>query len=348
MNELGQRRIRVLIVDDSAAFRAALAQALGSDGRIEVVGQAANGTAAIALAEELRPDVITMDVVMPVCDGLEAARRILAARPLPIVLLSTLARSDEQRMALNALRLGVVDVTNKPVLAGPGGAAGIAQVVRLVKAAAEVDLRGRRGPSRRDVLPHTGPRQVELIALAASTGGPPALERILGGLPAMAPAVVIAQHLAPSFAKGFAEWLSGVIRRQVACVTGAQPLEPGRIYVAGEGQHLRVRSGFVEGVSARPDELAPSADRLFESVAVAAGPYAAGIVLTGMGSDGAKGLKVLRDAGAWTIAQDDGSAVVWGMPRAAAQAGGCCEVLALDEIALRLRGMLDGRDRACP
>src|SRR4051812_30573124 len=126
-----RRRIRVLIVDDSAAFRAALALALGSDAEIEVVGQACDGTEAIALAGKLRPDVITMDVVMPICDGLEAATRILASQPLPIVLLSTLARSDEQRMALNALRLGVVDVTNKPVLAGPGGARGIAQIIRV-------------------------------------------------------------------------------------------------------------------------------------------------------------------------------------------------------------------------
>jgi two-component system chemotaxis response regulator CheB len=347
MHELEQRSIRVLIVDDSAAFRAALAHALESDRRIEVVGQAGDGTAAIALAAELKPDVITMDVVMPVCDGLEAARRILAARPLPIVLLSTLARSDEQRTALNALRLGVLDVTNKPVLAGPSGAAGIAQVIRLVKAAAEIDLCSRRSLGQRQLLPPTGARRVELITIAASTGGPPALERLFGGLPATLPAVIVAQHLAPSFAKGFADWLGGVTRRPIVSVTSAQPLVAGRIYVAGEGQHIRVRSGLVVGVTATPGELTPSADLLFESVAATAGPRAVGMVLTGMGNDGASGLKALRDAGAWTIAQDDASSVVWGMPRAAAQAGGCCEILSLDQIARRVTGMLEGEERAC-
>jgi two-component system chemotaxis response regulator CheB len=340
MTDSGERTIRVLIVDDSAAFRAALALALDSDEQIEVVGQAGNGTEAIALAEKLRPDVITMDVVMPVCDGLEAAARILAMRPLPIVLLSTLARSDEQRMALNALRLGVVDVTNKPTLAGPGGAAGIAQMIRLVKAAAEVELGARSHPQRQRVLSEPGQRTLEVIAIAASTGGPPTLERILGGLPASTPPVVIAQHLAPSFARGFADWLSGVTGRQVLPVTAAQLMVRGRIYIAGENQHIRVRAGYVEGLSAGADDLAPRGDLLFQSVATALGPNALGLVLTGMGSDGATGLKAMRAAGAWTIAQDHGSSVVYGMPRAAAEAGACCEVLALDEIPPRISGMI--------
>src|SRR5438128_1611001 len=133
-------KIRVVVVDDSAAFRRALVIALGSDRELEVVGEAADGLEAVALIERLAPDVVTMDVVMPVLDGIEAAKRILAKKPVPIVLMSTLARSEEQRMALNAMRLGVVDVTSKPVLAGAGGPAGIAQVVRLVKAAANIDV----------------------------------------------------------------------------------------------------------------------------------------------------------------------------------------------------------------
>jgi two-component system chemotaxis response regulator CheB len=281
-----------------------------------------------------------MDVVMPNCDGLEAATRILSAQPLPIVLLSTLARSDEQRTALNALRLGVVDVTNKPVLAGPGGAHGIAQVIRLVKAAADVDLGARLCTGRQRRLGPPGQRKLELIALAASTGGPPALEQILGSLPAAIPPVVIAQHLAPTFANGFAEWLSGVTRRPVLPVTSGQAMVSGRIYVAGENQHIRVWPGHVEGVAARAQDIAANADLLFLSLATALGANALGVVLTGMGNDGAIGLKAMRAAGAWTIAQDRDSSVVYGMPRAAAEAGACCEVLALDEIAPRIAQML--------
>ena len=135
---IDKRKIRVLVVDDSPAFRAALSLALETDLEIHIVGQAADGRAAVEMAHQLRPDVVTMDVMMPVLDGIEASKQILAERPIPILLMSTLARRDEQRMALNALRLGVVDVTNKPVLAGPGGQQGIQQVLRLVKAAADV------------------------------------------------------------------------------------------------------------------------------------------------------------------------------------------------------------------
>jgi two-component system chemotaxis response regulator CheB len=243
-------------------------------------------------------------------------------------------------MALNALRLGVVDVTNKPVLAGPGGARGIAQVIGVVKAAAEVDLGARLAPGRSRRLASPGPRKLEVIAFAASTGGPPALERILGGLPVAMPPVVIAQHLAPSFAGGFAEWLSGVTRRPVLPVTSGRPLVAGRIYVAGERQHIRVWPGHVEGVAAKADDLVASADLLFLSLATALGANALGVVLTGMGDDGAIGLKAMRSVGAWTIAQDRDSSVVYGMPRAAAEADACREVLAIDEIAPRITEML--------
>jgi two-component system chemotaxis response regulator CheB len=216
-------------------------------------------------------------------------------------------------------------------------------VIRLVKAAAEVDLSARLSSGRQRRLGTPGRHTVELIAIAASTGGPPALEEILASLPATIPPVVIAQHLAPSFARGFADWLCGVTRRQVLTVTSGQPLVGGRIYVAGENQHLLVRPGYVEGVSAKANELAPNADLLFQSLAAALGANALGLVLTGMGSDGAIGLKAMRGAGAWTIAQDRDSSVVYGMPRAAAEAGASCEVLALDGIAPRIAQMLNAQ-----
>jgi two-component system chemotaxis response regulator CheB len=336
-------RVRVLLVDDSQAFRQALALALGSDPTIEVVGQAADGRAAVALAQKLHPDVITMDVVMPVMDGLEASKLILADHPVPIILMSTLARSDEQRMALNALRLGVVDVTNKPVLAGPRARDGIAAVTKLVKAAAEVDVkrRPRSGPVPSGQQP--GVRRPELIAIAASTGGPPALERILGPLPLRCPPVVVAQHLAPSFARGFADWLSSAIRRPVVPVEISEPLKEGTVYIAAEGKHIRVRRGWADAVRAEPSELSPNADVLFRAAAAYYGDAALGLVLTGMGNDGAEGLLAMRKAGAWTVGQDRDSSVVYGMPRVAAEAGACVEVLPLDEIAQRLLALLSGK-----
>jgi two-component system, chemotaxis family, protein-glutamate methylesterase/glutaminase len=339
---MGERKIRVLVVDDSPAFRAALSLALESDPEIQVVGQAADGKAAVALVEQLQPDVVTMDVVMPVLDGLEAAKHILAHRPIPILLMSTLARSEEQRMALNALRLGVVDVMNKPVLAGSGGKKGIEQVIRLVKAAADVEVAIRPRSGRYHVATAQVQRKLEVIAIAASTGGPPALERIMGLLPQTFPPVVVAQHLAPSFARGFADWLSSAIARPVLPVTIAEPLKPGSIYVAGENQHIRVRPGYADAVTAESSELAPNADVLFHSVAAAYGANALGIVLTGMGNDGAAGLKAMRTAGAWTIGQDRDSSVVYGMPRVAFEAGACCEVISLDEIAGRIIGLVAG------
>ena len=338
VNSLG-RAIRVLVVDDSAAFRQALALALGSDSEIEVVGQASDGKSALAKVRELRPDVVTMDVMMPVMDGLEAAKTIMHEQPTPIILLSTLARTEEQRIALNALRLGVVDVANKPVLAGPNAPGGIASMVRLVRAAAGVEVAPKR--HQRHTLPAVGgKRAVELIAVAASTGGPPALEQMLKGLAADCPPVVIAQHLAASFARGFAEWLATATGRIVANVSISEPLLRGRVYVAAEHMHIRVSSAFAEGVKTRPGDLAPNADILFHSVAQSFGGDAIGVVLTGMGNDGAAGLGAMRAAGAWTIAQDRDSSVVWGMPRVAFEAGACSEVLPLDDIAPRVASLL--------
>jgi two-component system chemotaxis response regulator CheB len=334
------RKIKVLIVDDNPVFRLALSIALGRDPDIDVVGKAADGKEAVALVEQLRPDVITMDVLMPVCDGLEASRLILERHPTPILLMTTLARSDEQRLALNAMRLGVLDVTNKPVLAGPDGERGIAQVTRLVKAAAEAEVVVRPRPSRHPVAATDVRRRVQVIVMAASTGGPPAVERILHALPRTFPPVVVAQHLAPSFTRGFAEWLSTAIGHPVVPVTVPEPMKPGTVYIAGENRHLRVHSGFVEASEAGPRELAPNADRLFQSAADEYGPDALGLVLTGMGEDGAVGLKAMRAAGAWTIGQDRDSSAVYGMPKVAFDAGACCEVISLDAMAGRITSLI--------
>jgi two-component system chemotaxis response regulator CheB len=339
---VASKRIRLLAVDDSPSFRAALCLALARDPAIEVVGQASDGAEALELARKVQPDVVTMDVMMPRMDGLEASRRLLASeRPVPIILMSTLARSEEQRMALNALRLGVVDVTNKPVLMGAGSVDGAATVIRLVKAASQVILPGA-ARMRRTAPVAAGPDlDLTLIAIAASTGGPPALERVLSFLPARFPPVVVAQHLAPSFARGFADWLGAALQRKVVSVEERAPLRADTLYLAGEGHHILVERGFVLPRPSAKKELSPSADLLFESAA----PFrssALGVLLTGMGDDGAVGLKAMRHAGAWTIAQDAESSVVYGMPRAAVENGASSEQLPLDEIGPRIAALLTG------
>jgi two-component system chemotaxis response regulator CheB len=339
----GKRKIRVLVVDDSASFRAALALALATDPEIEVVGQAADGKNAIALAARLRPDVITMDVMMPILDGIEASKLILAQQPVPIVLMSTMARRQEQRMALNALRLGIVDITNKPVLTGAAARDGVQQVLRVVKAAAGVNVPALPAQPNGAAGATAKARPIELIAIAAATGGPPALERVLAPLPAHAPPVVIAQQLAPSFARGFADWLATAVGRPVVSVSEPQPLHPGTLYIAAEKRHIRVRLGFASPVATVGSEPAPDIDGLFHSVASAYGSAALGIVLTGMGDDGATGLKALRMAGGWTIGQDRESSMVFGMARVASEMNALCEVLPLDNIAARVIHLLPGR-----
>jgi two-component system chemotaxis response regulator CheB len=328
------RRIRVLIVDDSASFRTALAIAIASDPDVEVVGQAANGNEALTMARRLQPDVITLDAIMPSLDGPEVARRLLAERQVAIILMSALARSDEQRGALNALRLGVVDIVDKPTLVGPKAARSIAAVLRLIKAASEIVFtpRAARKPSAAAALA----RSFEVVAMAASTGGPPALERVLMLLPQRFPPLIVAQHLAPSFARSFAQWLASASGRQVISVTDRLPLARSTVYVAAETRHLRLTEGAVEGVAATENEVAPNADVLFQSAATAYGARALGVVLTGMGSDGAVGLLAMRQKGAWTIGQDVRTSTVFGMPRAAEERGACCEMLPLDDIAGRI------------
>jgi two-component system chemotaxis response regulator CheB len=334
-------KIRVLLVDDSATFRSALAYRLQSEPDMEVVGQAQDGQEAVMLVDRLAPDVVTMDVMMPRLDGVEASRRILEKKATAILLMSTLARSDEQRMALNALRLGVVDVINKPVLSGADATASLAHVLRLIRAAAEVEVsRFPHSPSQR--VQKSSARDVKLIAIAASTGGPPAIEQILRRIPPMSPPVVIAQHLAPTFARGFAEWLSIAIACPVVEVVAPVAMARGNVYLPGERRHLIVRQGFCESKVAEESEIAPNADLLLHSVSTAYDRDAVGIILSGMGEDGAVGLKAMRAAGAWTIGQDRDSSTVYGMPQSASRLGACCEVLAIDKIGERVLSLVSG------
>lgn len=330
------RPVRVLVVDDSALVREVLRRELGKVPGLEVVGVAGDPYVARELLLARAPDVLTLDLELPRMDGLSFLRRLMAHRPTPVVVFSSLTPAGSA-VALEALRAGAVEVIGKPA-----GEAPLVEVVErlaavLIAAAASRPraLEGAPQPLRCATLARTTDR---VIAVGASTGGTVAIERLLGALPAHAPGVVIAQHMPETFTRQFAERLAQVTGRAAAEATDGAEVVPGTVLVAPGNHHLVVRrSGahYVAQVKEGPrvNGHRPSVDVLFRSVAASAGANAVGVLLTGMGADGAQGLLALREAGAHTVAQDEATSVVYGMPRAAAEAGAACEVLPIDAIA---------------
>lgn len=329
--------IRTVLVDDSPTFRALVTRMLEGSGEFKVVGVASAGEAAIELVERSRPDLVLMDVMLAGMDGLAATRAIMERAPCPVVVVSSLVGSPEHRTAFDALAAGAVDVLPKPKEAADADVQ--RRFVSSLKAMASLKVVRRRNTSR----PSAAPR---LVAIAASTGGPPAVASVLSALEHGFPApIVIAQHIASGFTAGFARWLAEVSHFRVVQVTEPVRLESGVVYLPTDGLDLLVSPASVS--SARPlfsDGATPSADRLFEScLSFGPGPGVVGVLLTGMGTDGAKGLAALRSHGHHTIAQDEATSLVFGMPRAAIEAQGAAEVLALEEIATRLNQLGRGR-----
>lgn len=340
----------VLIVDDSPTARDILAAILSSDPAIEVLGVAENGRQGVEMTKLLSPDVITMDINMPLMNGMEATKEIMIESPTPIVIVSASTRVDEVEWTMQALRAGALTVLKKP--AGPGAADFddlAKEIVHTVKAMAGVFvIRHRRGPAlavvtepvSASVVPDIPKSTLRVVAIAASTGGPPALACLLGALPANFPAsILLVQHIVPSFMEGFVAWLDGVVELKVKLAEQHERMELGTVYVAPPDQHLGLSTPTRLELCDEPeiDGFRPAATYMFRSVADSLGNHLAAVIMTGMGSDGVEGLRRVHQRGGYTIAQDEESCVVFGMPHAAITAGVIESTLPLEAIAAELQ-----------
>jgi two-component system chemotaxis response regulator CheB len=344
-------RRRVLVADDSPSARRLLVEILDRDPQLQVAGEAADGGEAVRLTERVQPEVIVMDVLMPVLDGLAATRRIMELRPTPIVLVSAGVDSRQADRSFEAIRAGALTLLAKP--RGPGypgfpeEAAELRTTVRLMADVKVVRQRRRdpAWPGRAPVGPggQTGGRaserpggRVRIAAIGASTGGPAALATILAALPGIAPVpILVVQHITVGFHQALADWLDALTPMTVRLAAHGLPLRPGEVLIAPPGRHLGVSSSRRVTLSAAAPVGAhrPSATHLFRSVAEAYGAAAVGVILTGMGDDGAAGLCALRGAGGLVLAQDEASSVVFGMPREACATGAVDRVVPLAEMA---------------
>lgn len=345
-------RVRVLIVDDSPTMRQLIAASLRRDPDIEVVGSAGDPLEARQAIKSLDPDVVTLDVEMPNMNGLEFLEKIMRLRPTPVVMVSTLTQRGAAA-SLQALELGAVDCVGKPAHGSGAGAGGFTDLAEKVKAAAKARVRNRAAPVAaappRAPASYRGSRAV--LAIGSSTGGVEALISVLSAFPENCPATVITQHMPPNFTRSFAERLDRLCRPKVEEATDGAPLSPGRIYLAPGGERHLTITGHVTltcrlVADAPVSGHRPSVDVLFRSVAASAGSRAVGVILTGMGRDGADGLLAMRRAGARTFGQDEASCVVYGMPRAAFEAGAVERQAPLDALAALALDAAETKTRA--
>ena len=348
--------IKVLIVDDSAVVRKVLVEVLRAHKGIEVIGTAPDPVFAMERMKAHWPDVIVLDVEMPRMDGVTFLRKLMQERPTPVVICSTLTEAGAPT-TLEALAAGAVTFITKPRLGLQDFLAGAAaEIATAIRAAAGANVRRRAVPGPAAARPAVAPpkhtadvilapangramsRTTErVVALGTSTGGTQALEQVLSALPAVTPGIVIVQHMPPVFTATFAARLDALCRITVREARNNDRVTPGQALIAPGGRHMLLqRSGAQYYVEIREGppvcRHCPSVDVLFRSVARAAGPNALGVIMTGMGDDGARGLKEMRDAGAHTIAQDEASCVVFGMPKEALKLEAAAQVLALDQL----------------
>ncbi|SDK77528.1 two-component system, chemotaxis family, response regulator CheB [Franzmannia pantelleriensis] len=346
-------KIKVLCVDDSALIRDLLSEIINGHDDMEVVAVAPDPIAARDLIKQHNPDVLTLDVEMPRMDGLDFLERLMRLRPMPVLMVSSLTQAGSE-VTLRALELGAVDFLAKPAL---GIRSGMLDYAELIADKIRAAARSRPRQARRSDAP--APKALEaplitsekLLIIGASTGGTEAIRQVLEPLPANSPAILITQHMPGGFTRSFAERLDKLCRITVKEAQDGERVLPGHAYIAPGDRHLELaRSGanYVARLNDGPpvNRHRPSVDVLFDSAAKHAGRNAIGVLLTGMGKDGARGLLTMRQAGAVTLAQDEASCVVFGMPREAIGLGGASEVVSLDEIAPRLMALVAASGRA--
>ncbi len=351
-------KTRVVVVDDSALVRGLLAEIINRQPDMECVGAAADPLLAREMIRNLNPDVITLDVEMPRMDGIDFLSKLMRLRPMPVVMVSTLTERGAE-VTLRALELGAVDFVAKPKIGVADGLRLLAEdITEKVRTAARAHVRrlppaavpGAPGATVAAGAAAAGVRPAAAVAnlgrlstekiifIGASTGGTEATKEVLMNLPADAPAVVITQHMPPGFTKSYATRLDSLCRIRVKEAVDGDRILPGHAYIAPGGFHLSVeRSGANYVARVRDGEPVnrhkPSVEVLFDSAAKVVGPNALGVMLTGMGADGARAMKTMRDAGSWNVCQDEASCVVFGMPREAINHGAANEVLPLQRIA---------------
>lgn len=356
------KKTRVMIVDDSATVRQVLTAVLSESPDIEVVATAADPIFALEKMQKTWPDVLVLDVEMPRMDGITFLRKLMSERPLPVVICSTLTEKGT-RTSLQALAAGAVGVAAKPT-------SGLrqflqessAELVSQIRAAAKAQIKNIAlapprvitPPAPRNVLQPLGKPPVsppaftaadatKVIAIGASTGGTQALEFLLKTLPVSVPGIVVVQHMPEKFTAAFAERLNSICALEILEASRGDRVQPGRVLIAPGGKHLTLRRAdnhYIVDVNPGPpvNRHCPSVDVLYRSVVKAAGAHALGIILTGMGDDGARGMKELYDIGATTIAQDEASSVVYGMPKEAVNLGGVTRSLSLQAMSAAILG----------
>ncbi|HAJ48210.1 MAG TPA: chemotaxis response regulator protein-glutamate methylesterase [Alphaproteobacteria bacterium] len=336
--------IRCLVVDDSALVRQMLTELLESDGSISVVGAAPDPLVAREKIKELNPDVLTLDIEMPRMDGLSFLEKVMTLRPMPVVVVSSLTQKGADA-AVRAMELGAVDYVGKPLVDVRQGLEELRfELLHKVKAAAKARVKARdkaAAPQKPLVFDHRLSSESRLVAVGASTGGVEALQTLVTALPANGPALVVTLHMPAGFTSSFARRLNELSAMTVTEAKDGERVIPGHVYIATGNQHLSlIRSGAHYRCSVHDGDRVsghrPSVDVLFRSVAQAAGANAAGVILTGMGQDGAQGLLEMRRAGSMTIGQDEATCLIYGMPKQAKLIGAVERELPLNRIAQEL------------
>lgn len=350
--------IRVLIAEDSPTARALLVDLFGTSPDFTVAGAVENGADAVERAIQLSPDLIIMDVYMPILDGLDATKEIMRESPTPIVMVSGSASTRDVALGLSAMQAGALILMGKPGGPNsPGYEDDSRQLLSMAKAMAGVKVvrrwdssgstRPRQGRPMIDQTPVAG-RRVRLVAIGTSTGGPAALHRILIDLPSGFPVpIVVVQHMAHGFIEGLAKWLSANVALRVVVATGGEVLQPGTVYLGADDTHLGVASDgrVAPSKAAAIGGFRPSVDFLFDSCGRAYGGGVAALILTGMGQDGVDGLRTVKARGGHVIAQDELSSIVFGMNGKAIEFGLVDEVLPLEAIGERLNEMVESQNR---